>query len=339
MKTRIAFLVLTLLIFWQSSVKCQDIIEPKICFEDRVRIAEAFNISETYGNSIWEGLDTIPFVVLLVTNDNEFLIRHPNPTDDFELLGYDSLLKSDVYIRDRQFSNNLLATFPAVNEVYTVVVGQPENTSRSSTAWVITLIHEHFHQLQSTKPDYYTSVEGLDLAGDDKTGMWMLNYPFPYEDKEISEQYKRLTETARKTLTADNEDSFNKNLLLFLEEREKFKNMLEEKDYRYFSFQIWQEGIARYTELLTAKILSEVYEPSHEFMELPDYVDFDTYYGQLYDKILMRLDSQSLSFDKRNCLYTLGAAEGLMLDRINPEWRDKYFDEKFYIEKYYPLQQ
>ena len=112
--------------------------------------------------------------------------------------------------------------------------------------------------------------------------------------------------------------------------------MLNEKDYRYFSFQIWQEGISRYTELFAAKVLSEVYEPTYAFMELPDYLDFNTYYGQLYDKILKRLDSQTLDYDKRNCFYTLGAAEGLILDRINPEWRDKYFDEKFYIEKYYP---
>ena len=284
MKIRIVFLVLTLLIFWQGSVKCQDIIEPKLCYEDRVRIAEAFNISETHGSFIWSGLDAIPFVVLLVTNDSEFLIRHPNPTDDFELLGYDSLLKSDVYVRDRQFSNNLLATFPAVNGISTIVVGQPENTSRSSTAWVLTLIHEHFHQLQSSKPDYYSSVEELDLAGDDKTGRWMLDYPFPYEDEEISKQYKILTELAKKTLTSDYEDIFNEKSFLFLKEREKIKNMLDEKDYRYFSFQIWQEGIARYTELLTAKLLSESYEPGAEFIDLPDYVDFNTYYGQFMIK-------------------------------------------------------
>lgn len=200
MKFSRVLIVFILLLVWESLVYCQVDSVLKLDLEDRVRIAEAFNISVTHGNSIWQGLDTIPFVVLLVTNDSEFLIRHPSPTEDFKLLRYDSLLKSDVYVRDRQFSNNLLATFPAVNGISTIVVGQPENTSRSSTAWVLTLIHEHFHQLQSTKPDYYTSVEGLDLAGDDKTGMWMLNYPFPYEDKEISEQYKSLTETARKTL-------------------------------------------------------------------------------------------------------------------------------------------
>ncbi|MBL7127854.1 MAG: hypothetical protein ISS16_02595 [Ignavibacteria bacterium] len=333
---RILFLLLLLLYCWDQ-VECQVDSVSRLEFEDRIRIAEVFNISEKYGNSIWQGLDTIPFVVLLVTNDNEFLIRHPNPTEDFKLLEYDSLLQSNIYVRDRQFSNNILATFPAVNGVNTVVVGQSENTNRSSTAWIITLIHEHFHQLQMSKPDYFPGVEELDLAGDDKSGMWMLNYPFPYDDEEISNPYQILTEMARNTLMANKEEDFNENLLAFLEEKEKFKNMLDDKDYRYFSFQLWQEGIARYTELLTAKLLSKSYEPCNDFKMLPDYIDFDSYYKQCYDKNLRRLETQALNFDKRTCFYTLGAAEGLILDRVNPEWRDRYFDEMFFIEKYYSL--
>ena len=189
MKSSRFLTIFILMLIWKSLVYCQVDSVSRLEFEDRIRIAEAFNISEKYGNSIWQGLDTIPFVILLVTDDKEFLIRHPNPTEDFKLLEYDSLLQSNIYIQDRQFSNNILATFPAVNGVITMVVGQAENTSRSSTAWVITLIHEHFHQLQMSKPDYFSSVDELDLAGEDKTGMWMLNYPFPYDDEEISNQY------------------------------------------------------------------------------------------------------------------------------------------------------
>lgn len=333
---RILFLLLLLLYCW-NQVECQVDSVPSLKIEDKIRIDEAINISEKYGNLIWQGLDTIPFVILLVTNNNEFLIRHPKPTEEFKLLEYDSLLQSNIYVRDRQFSNNILATFPAVNGISTIVVGQPENTSRSSTAWVITLIHEHFHQLQMSKPDYFPQVEELDLAGDDKSGMWMLNYPFPYNNEEIRKQYQVLIETARNTLMTSEEKDFNKNLIVFLEEREKFKNMLNEKDYRYFSFQIWQEGIARYTELLTTKLLSENYEPSDDFRMLSDYIDFDSYHKQSYDKNLRRLQTQALNFDQRTCFYTLGAAEGLILDRVNPDWRNRYFDEKFFIEKYYPV--
>ncbi len=39
---------------------------------------------------------------------------------------------------------------------------------------------------------------------------------------------------------------------------------------------------------------------------------------------------------KRTALYALGAAEGLVLDRANPDWRRHYFEEKFSLDKHFP---
>jgi hypothetical protein len=33
--------------------------------------------------------------------------------------------------------------------------------------------------------------------------------------------------------------------------------------------------------------------------------------------------------------YAPGAGEGLLLDRINPRWRERYFIEKFYLDNYF----
>ena len=108
---------------------------------------------------------------MLVTPDTEFLIRHPKPSVDFAKSGYDAVLKSDVYYRKRNFPAHFLATFPAVGGISTIVVGQAENTSaKTSTPWVITLLHEHFHQLQNSQPNYYPDVNALNLARGDRTG-------------------------------------------------------------------------------------------------------------------------------------------------------------------------
>jgi hypothetical protein len=129
-----------------------------------------------------------------VTPDYEFLIRHPRPTDEFTFSEYDSLLRSNVYYRERVNQTNLLATFPAVGGLPTIVVGQAENTlAKRSTRWVITLLHEHFHQFQQSQPDYYPSVRELDLSRGDQSGMWMLNYSFPYDSTEISLQFQLLS--------------------------------------------------------------------------------------------------------------------------------------------------
>lgn len=303
--------------------------------EDRIRIREAINVFNESGKNVWKNWTEISFPILLVTNENEYLMNHQNPTEDFVMTGYDSIIESNIYTRSRLFNNNSLATFPAVNGEATIVVGLPENTNRSSFDWVITILHEHFHQLQYSEDDYYISVNLLDLAGDDKSGMWMLNYPFPYEDETISNQYKILTQSAKETFQYIGNPDFENKFNNYAAERQKFKELLNEKDYKYFSFQTWQEGIARYTEIKIAELLNNNYNPTNEFKHLNDYITPDSFYVKIVNKLLKRADSQNLTTDRRNCFYTLGALEGLILDNVNPGWKDLYFKEKFYIENYY----
>ena len=123
--------------------------------------------------------------VLLVADSTEYLIGHPRPTAEFTSLGRDSTLQREVWARPRRFPPNLLATFPAVGGRPTIVVGTAERTGKSSAEWVLTLMHEHFHQWQSSLPDYYPRVNGLGLARGDTTGQWMLDYPFPYDSAPV----------------------------------------------------------------------------------------------------------------------------------------------------------
>src|SRR5690349_17228638 len=161
---------------------------PNIPLNDRIRLAEAFKLGEALSDKIWKGWSKAPFAVLLVTPDYEFLVHHPKPSNDFQLIGHDTLLKSDVYFRKRVFQKDFLATFPAVGGVSTIVVGQAENTNaKTSTPWVVTVLHEHFHQLQDSYPNMNVEVESLNLAKGDKDGMWMLNYKFPYESTKIDD--------------------------------------------------------------------------------------------------------------------------------------------------------
>ena len=136
---------------------------PRLADADCLRVAEAFRLARGLGNRLWPDWDKAPFAVLLVTPDYEFLIRHPKPSEDFTAAGEDPVLKEKVWSRKRKFSPELLATFPAVGGVPTIVIGQAENTSaKTSTRWVITLLHEHFHQLQNSQPQsHVTTVSEL----------------------------------------------------------------------------------------------------------------------------------------------------------------------------------
>ncbi len=307
--------------------------KPEMRMEDKVRIREAVSISKLHGEKIWAGINGAPFAILLVTDSVEYLVNHPSPSGDFTLLGNDPVLGSQVFYRKPVFDKHLLATFPAVNGVNTIVVGTPENTGTNSSQWIITLLHEHFHQFVYSSPGYYSEVNQLYLSGGDQSGMWMLNYPFPYADSLIVHQYKSYTQALSRTLSAIGTKSFDMHFKVYLTERNWFQQLLKPADYRYFSFQIWQEGLARYTEYKFLKLL-DGYEPAKEVSSLPDYVSFRTYRQELYNKQVDRITGWDLSDHRRECFYALGFGEGLILDRLDPEWRMQYLADKFYIEHY-----
>ena len=107
---------------------------PMLADDDRIRIAEGRAMAEQLGDRLWPGWSETPFTVLLVTKTYEFLIGHPSPSPDFEPLAYDSLLQSDVFCRKRVYDPHLLATFPAVGGMPTIVIGQPQNTPATMPA-------------------------------------------------------------------------------------------------------------------------------------------------------------------------------------------------------------
>ena len=312
----------------------QDI--PVVRRVDRIRLAEAFRLGEKLGDELWTGWSKAPFAVLLVARDTEFLIRHPRPSEDFKSLGYDDVLKSDVYFRDRTFQTDYLATFPAVGGISTIVVGQAENTtSKTSTPWVISLLHEHFHQLQDSQPNFFKETEGLNLSRGDQSGMWMLNYPFPYTTPEVSQQFSVLARLLVEAMEAKTQAPFSSKLASYLEARDALKKLLSPDDYKYMSFQLWKEGMARYTEYRVAHWAASKYEPSREFRELKDFTTFAAVADQVREGIVRELSTLKLPEYKRVAFYPLGAAEGLLLDRAKPNWRTRYFAEKFDNEVYF----
>jgi hypothetical protein len=310
---------------------------PTIPDADRVRIAEAFRLADALGNRLWPDWDKAPFAVLLVTSEHEFLIRHPEPSDDFIPSGEDGLLKGSVWHRPRQHSSDLLATFPAVGGISTIVIGQAENTdAKTSTRWVLTLLHEHFHQLQDSQPGFYADVDALGLARDDTSGMWMLNYAFPYARPDVKEHFSAMSRALGQALQARQQPDFDDKLAAYVEARKEFRSMLDADDYAYFAFQVWKEGIARYTEYHLAELAAAEYEPSREFQELADFRPFEEAAHDILGRIEKQLGSVELDKARRTAVYSFGAAEGLVLDRAKPGWRKQYFEQKFTLDGSFP---
>jgi hypothetical protein len=199
-------------------------------------------------------------------------------------------------------------------------------------AWVITVLHEHFHQLQNSRPNYFEDVLNLGLAHGDETGMWMLNYPFPY--KENAEGFAKLKTLLLAALQTSDKKEFRAKAAEYIKARNKFVTGLKSDDSKYFGFQLWQEGIARYTELKVAAAARD-YRPSAEFSKLADAEPFSALGEKTKAATLKELAESEMENWKRTCFYSFGGAEGLLLDRLHPKWKEKYFVNKFSTGSYF----
>jgi hypothetical protein len=297
-------------------------------------IREAKLIADTHGEKLWKGFSTAPFIIIPVTDSIEYLVYHPYPSANFKFLYKDSILHADVYARSRTYPKEWLATFPAVNGVNCIVVGTPENTGRTHTNWMITLLHEHFHQFVNSRPGYYEAVDKLNLSRGDQTGMWMLNYPFPYDSTVIINQYQKFTSALVEAVNAIDKKEFKKYLNAYLEEKQTFKKLLKPEDYRYFSFQVWNEGLSTYTEYKFLQILSN-YKISPALKAIGDLMPFSQCKKEFFNAQMIHLKELKIQTDKRVCFYPIGFAEGLLLDKVNNTWRSRYFRDKFSTDTYF----
>jgi hypothetical protein len=320
-------IVVTLLLF--SVLGAPQPLKP-LPADDAVRIAEFYRLAAQLQDQIWPGWSKTPAPVLLVTSDTEYLTHHPHPPAEFAKIG------DDVYARQRQFAPNLLATFPAFGPPSVIVIGEPASTSaKTSTPWLITLMHEHFHQLQYGQPDYFKKLDELGLSHGDRSGMWALNYPFPYEDPAVVRSFAQLRDLLLQTLAEPDPQKVAALTKKYLEARRAFFSKLSPDDRKYLSFQLWQEGIARYTQVRAAEA-AESYQPSKEFAALPDSTSFKTYGSGARAETLDELKQVELPKNKREVVYSLGAAEGFLLDRINPGWKNDYFRYLLTTEPLFP---
>jgi hypothetical protein len=303
---------------------------PDVSPTDRVRIREAYRLATQLGDRVWAGWHNAPFALLLVTPDYEFLVGHPNPSSDFTATSTDTLLGGPVLFRKRTFPVQLQATFPAVNGVNTIVIGPAELTAdKNSTRWVLTVLHEHFHQFVYSRPGYYDAVSKLGLAHGDQSGMWMLNYPFPYDSSRTQEAFSAMTHALLDALAQTDQPALASKSAAFRRAMAAFRQSAPAEAAKYFDFQLWQEGVARYTEIALGELAAKAYTPSAEFSALPDFKSYANVAAEIRRGVLNDLGTMSLAKLKRVVVYSTGAADALLLDKVRPSWKSEFLLHRF----------
>lgn len=302
--------------------------------EHRALLEEGFRLFD-HVEDRWPDWASAPEAVLMVSGDWEFLFGHPAPDGTFRVTTESPVAGRPVLVRERAHPPGLLATFPAVGGVSTIVIGTPEATGLNPTRWILTLLHEHFHQLQMSRPGYYVGVEALGLSGGDDSGMWMLEYPFPYSDPSVSNAVGALGRAARALAGSAREGEVPDQAVRgYLGLREALTRTIRPEDNRYLAFQTWQEGVARYAELDAAIHAAQTFAVSDRFRALPGFVPFDVVADSLWKEIEAAVD-RDLTGSARVYFYALGALEAVALEALRPGWRERYAVEPFDLSRYW----
>ena len=291
--------------------------------DDGIRVHEFYRLSAQIQDQIWPNWSETPAPLILVTPTTEFLTRFPVPPKDFTKIG------EDLYARPRQFSPGFQATFPAFGPPAIIIIGEPQNTlSKTSTPWLITVMHEHFHQLQYSQPGYYEGTVALGLRRSPEDSMWPLDYPFPYDDPAVGKAFAQLRDLLLSAVTESNDAKFGKLSKEYGEARRKFFALIPAKDGKYLESNFGRRESRRCTEIKCAEAAAN-YQPSAEFAGLADFESFSAYAARARQKSLDQLRAIDIATSKREIVYSFGAAEGFLSTGSILIGRMNIFDSHF----------
>lgn len=280
----------------------------EVTLADDLRTVRTF--ARSVGDRLWTGYGESPFGALLILPSGEVLLcQHEVPPGFVKSPTAEA--GCDRSARPRSaLPDNLLAAMGVFGPRQTIVMGTPETTGRTHAEWLRTVLHEHFHQWQSSRPGYYTKVQALGLAGDDSSGMWMLNFPFPYDDKGVGAAFERASLSLAKVVSAGDRQQLRTRFRAYLAARRELELAAGARNWRYAEFQLWQEGVARWTEIQLGKRF-----PLPAVRQAAEALEQTT---------LDQLAAHDLAGQRRTFVYDYGAAEAMLIDRCDPAWRKGY---------------
>ena len=270
-------------------------------------------LAADHGDRLWPGYGAAPFGLLMLGPEREILLCHPTMPPGFAPDGEDETTGCARYTRPRSdLPAGLLAALPLFGPPSTIVIGPPEASGSSLPRWRSTILHEHFHQWQDALPGIFERIAALDLAGDDETGMWMLEFPFPYADPAAASAFGEASRALAAAVRARGSAGFASALGDYLVRRRALAAQVGERNWRYFEFQLWKEGVARWTEIALSRASGDA--------ALRDEAD------DRERRTLEELDRPDLPARRRVAVYAMGAAEAMLLEACGPEWRERYPD-------------
>lgn len=292
---------------------------------ERRLVEDAARLVHGVAERVWPGW-SVPFELLLVEEGRERLYSQRRPEGFVSIAALDGI--GMVLERPPVFSPGMEATMPIFGPPATIVVGTPESTGRTIPSWLAMVLHEHFHRWQMRDGAYFEAVDALDLAGGDTTGMWMLDYAFPYAESEVASAFDRLARELAAALRRPADDDLAAAAAGIWDRYAELLAALPPPDQRYLRLQLWQEGVARWVELRVAEAAAARFAVA---AELESTEPFAVVACSLREQLFAELEEADLAARGRLSFYALGAGLAMLLDRTEPDWQERYEAPRFQL--------
>ncbi|MGH9861814.1 MAG: hypothetical protein ACRD35_00145 [Candidatus Acidiferrales bacterium] len=301
--------------------------------EQKLCLREAFHLAQLLGPVVWPSFDGHDVPVLLIMGETEYLLNRNEAPSGFIAVQGDQFKQRPVFARPRVFPPNLQASFPAIG-TETVVVGTAEQSGLSPAAWVLIVTHEFFHVFQAA---HGLNAKIMALAiGAPEDSDWHLNFPFPYDDADVSTALHLLGDALYRAVAKG-----EPNLSPAKTAQEALSNLIrvlelttnDPRHANYLRYQTGKEGVARYVEYRLAERASHSdYQPLPEFTTLPGVKPYAAVWNESYASQLEQLWDVGRVNRKRVDFYCLGQGLALLLDRFDARWKSRYFEPGVWLD-------
>lgn len=284
----------------------------------RVMIRDTREIVRRSGDEIWPDYSDITLPVQLVEPTREVLFCGQRAAG-FKAVDVDRVSGCGLQVRKRELPIDVAAASDLDNQ-QVIQIGLPSALGMSRSEWIVTLLHETFHQYQASLRGYNEAVSTVAQSLGQRGTDWILNYQFPYTDPTVVDAFADMNHCALVFLANRDPKHVARLVADYVRARHRAREAAGETAWQYYEFQVGQEGVARWTELKMARIAG------HRDSRIAEVVA-DRWAG--LSTSLRAISEQGINIWKRGSFYVFGAVEAEMLDQITPAWRHIYVRRPF----------
>ncbi|MEW6746012.1 MAG: hypothetical protein AB1486_25005 [Planctomycetota bacterium] len=278
---------------------------------DLAAIRELYHLTDTLGADLWPDFDTRTIPIAINNHDREeLLVGHPKPPPEFRLREELELDGASVWVREGctlygPRGGGWAVTLGGEETAYVGIREEGQPTER----YLSLLLHECFHVYQKR---FHKRVEGAMAEGPEDAA---LNAAWLALESRILDAALRAT---------GDDDEVRALAEQFVAVRHARRARLSDEVVRLEGEQEFNEGTATYVQARLYQLLAEHggIAPVGEAVD-PHYHGFADA-AKLYDEMIAGvLPPPRTPVGFFHAMYHHGMAQGLLLDRVRPEWKEE----------------